>query len=124
MGRGLMIGAAIGAGLALLLTVAGTIAFTTEQVAKMRRGWNLVPLVATSRALKRGAPLAAGDLVSREEVEQFATDNSLKPDDLTRVTQRIVAADLPAGALVYWNDLEPEQPTSVEQCVRAAAVAK
>lgn len=118
MGRGITIGVAIGAALALLLTAVGTMLYTSKRASDLRRGWNAVPLVTTAHAVKRGARIGPGDLVGREMPEQFATDDALRPADLGRANQQVLAVDLPANTLVYWGDLESEQPTSEQECVR------
>ena len=110
MKQGLIIGAIVGGILALLTVVGGSIAWAQKKSNDLRRGWHLVPIVATSRPLKRGDRISAGALVSRDTPEQFVTSSVVPAAKLGSLEQRLLSVDLPANAMVRWSDLESEPP--------------
>ena len=123
MKRGLLIGGLVGAILALLTVAAATVGFIGKRSRDMRRGWSLVPVVVTGRALKHGDRISPGALVVRDTPEQFVTGSVVPAGQLGSLDPRLLGVDLPENAMGHWADLQPEGPDPVRECVRKA-VAK
>lgn len=114
--RGVFIGVAVGLVLAIVASGAGAIAYASNKSTKLRKGWNLKPVVVVSKAVRRGDPIA-GVLIAGQQPEQFVTASLLTPEMIPAMQGRTFAVDLPENAPVRVADLEAKPPNPIRACV-------
>ena len=100
----------------LLVTVASVLLFLlaalsgmageAERMQKLRHGWNGIPTVFTSRALKAGTVLDRSMLTTMSINELFCTSSVVKPDSIKYLEGSTLRLDLDDGAPVHWADLQ------------------
>jgi pilus assembly protein CpaB len=67
-------------------------------------------LVVAKQLLKRGDRIGAERVAVRSIPSEFAHSNGIRPDDFTRVENRILAQDVQAGEMILFSMLEPKKP--------------
>lgn len=91
----------------LLLCSAGAAVVVAKRYRDARKGWNLVPVVVAAVDLDPGTPITMDVISQRSAPEQFVTESVVKPDEASKVINRVVRDRLLAGDPVLWRDLLP-----------------
>ena len=91
--------------------LAGVVAYSAirRQEAKVREGWNLVPVVVAATDIAEGI-VVTFDMISQRSVpEQFVTSSVVKPDSASYVVNQKVLVPLQAGDPLLWSQFETTQ---------------
>ncbi|MBI3182193.1 MAG: Flp pilus assembly protein CpaB [Myxococcales bacterium] len=108
---------------------AGGIAFWGIQAEKkrVRRGWNLVPVVVASTDIAEGS-VVTFDMISQRPVpDQFVTSSVIKPESATYIVNQKVLVPLQAGDPLLWSQFETTKAaerlsTKVQKKARAITI--
>jgi len=87
---------------------AGIIAYSAikRQEARVRSGWNLVPVVVAAVDISEGT-VVTFDMISQRAVpEQFVTSSVVKPDSASYVVNQKVLVPVQAGDPMLWSQFE------------------
>ncbi len=77
--------------------------YVKYQEAKVRRGWNLVPVMVADKDLLAGHQVTLEDLAQRSVPEQFITSSVVKPDSASVVVNQTLRAPVMAGQPMRWS---------------------
>jgi pilus assembly protein CpaB len=88
--------------------VAGAVAYWGVQREKIRvrKDWNLVPVIVASQDIAEGTTIGADMLSQRPVPEQFVTSSVVKPDSASYVIGQKVLVPVQSGDLLLWSQFE------------------
>lgn len=97
-----------------MAVVAGGLAYGAlrAQEARVRRGWDLVPVLVAAKDLAAGTTVTEALVAQREVPEQFATASVLRPESLVHVEGQPVRVPVVAGEPLLWTHFDVGQGTS------------
>jgi pilus assembly protein CpaB len=105
-GSGFITGMLLGLGMGLVLTclLSGVgYAWVQREGMKVRKGWNLVPVVVAAQDIAEGTPVTFELISQRSIPEQFVTASVVKPDQATRIIHQPVTVPVKAGDPMTWQ---------------------
>ncbi|HLL54326.1 MAG TPA: Flp pilus assembly protein CpaB [Myxococcaceae bacterium] len=73
---------------------------------RVRRGWNLVPVVVAAVDIPEGTVVSVDMISQRNVPEQFVTSSVVKPDSASYVVNQKVLVALQAGDPLLWSQFE------------------
>lgn len=120
----LLFGVAFLGGLALFGCLGGgaSYAVVKSAEAKVRRGWNLVPVTVYAKDLAAGDVATFENISQRAVPEQLVTSSVVKPDSASYVVNQAIRVPVRAGDPAVWTHFDtPDKQQSKEA---AAACAK
>jgi pilus assembly protein CpaB len=99
-GVGIVLGLLAGTGGGSLASYA----LVKREEARVRRGWNLVPVVVAGTTLAPTKPLEMEMISQRSVPEQLVTASIVKPDSAAYVIHQPLRRPLQEGAMIRWDD--------------------
>ena len=112
--------------LALCTAVVATGAIEAER-RRVRKGWNLIPVVVAGQDIPEGTVVTIDMVAQRAVPEQFVTSSVVKPEQSNYITNQKVLVSLQAGDPLLWSQFETTKTaeklsTKVQKKTRAVTI--
>jgi Flp pilus assembly protein CpaB len=104
-------------GLAVAGCLGGIVSYSLVKMteAKVRRGWNLVPVVVYAKDVAAGDVVGFDQISQRSVPEQLVTSSVVKPDSASYVVNQPARVPALAGDVALWAHFEvPDRKLSAE----------
>jgi Flp pilus assembly protein CpaB len=121
--RGLVAGLAVGLAVLGCVGGAGSYVFIKHTEGKVRRGWNLVPVIVYSKDLAAGDKVTFDTVLQRAIPEQFVTSSVVKPDSVSYLVNQRLLMPVKEGDPALWSNFDVMDPKLGQEAVAACRAA-
>jgi Flp pilus assembly protein CpaB len=96
----------------MMLAVIGFF-FVRYEAARVRRGWNLVPVVVAAADIHEGELVTLDNISQRMVPEQFVTSSVVRPESASHIVNQKITVEVQAGDPLLWSQFETKAKPSV-----------
>jgi pilus assembly protein CpaB len=106
---GFLVGLLMGVTVGLLAGGVGTGFAVYLKMKKVRRGWNLVPVLVATQQLPEGTVMTFNKLAQRNVPEQFVTPSVIKPDAVHSIIHHRLLVPVQERDMLRWSQFGTEK---------------
>jgi Flp pilus assembly protein CpaB len=103
---GMLSGGVLGFLVSALVIGVGGYTWLKKKETDVRKGWNLVPAVVAAVDMSEGTVVGFEQISQRSVPEQFITSSVVRPDSASYIVNQRILVPVQAGDLMLWSQFE------------------